>query len=286
MLHGISRRSLCAGFGSLALVPAPPAWAASLTRKSDDNCRCSGNGVDRIFDADLQGKGLDGYDTIQPVGIVEGRDYGFEADPAGDRRRTVWFNSSGGLSIGKSAQRVEALTEYFIRPAAHNNTNDVYWMGLSVFYPSSHKLRSGGWCTLATGGFGPPWNGPSPLSLVLFQNRHGRHEIRLGTRDDLVIPFALDEWNNIVMGYRFAYDGWVEVSTSVGVGNVNLSPVLLRGQVRMPYDTMRRGSNDAWWSDPSRAASQVSIGVYGSQPSRASFAFHRIATVAAAALPF
>lgn len=236
---------------------------------------------DLLFEASFNKAKMSHYAAVTPDAVEEGVDFGLVPDPTDKSRQVAFFDSARHLSLGTRWPRSAADTPDFIKPRFNDNERDEYWMGFSVFVPVAYAIDElDGWCTLATGAYGPPWDGPSPLGLAMTAREDGQIYLVLGQDFSLLgdsVPFPFNAWLNVLLGFKFAYEGWVELSTSLGAGNRNLRPVMLQGSPRMAYDTMRRGVNDAWVQDPSRSANSASVGVYGSGAMRALFASHRLA---------
>lgn len=282
----MSRRVLVGGMVGLPLVgfAARPIWSQVTTCQSCEATKPTPPA--RMFDSDFPNSGFKSYTRLAPPSIIEGVDYGLVDDSALGTK-VAWMDSRRGTTLGNNNPRVGLDTPDFILPAAHGNTNDVYWMGFSVYYPSSHRIsHPDGWCTFSTGGFGPPWGGSSPTGIALVLDLRGNHVMSLCADGQFTAPFPLDQWVNVVIGYKFAYEGWLEWHMSVGPNNRDLKRIPFRGQDRRPLDCMRKNVNDAWYNDPTKQPCCTGISVYGSQVCRALFARQRVARTMEGALPF
>lgn len=265
--------SLCAG-ASAAAVPLFGACAPAVRPAS-------------IFDADLA-QGFSKYPATNPPGLVENTDFGLTDDPAGSGRTVAWFNSVRGLTQVTPYPRSSMLSPGLIKPAAHGVTDDVYWVGMSVYLPAADVLTEpDSWCAFGTPAFGYPFAGPSPMGMTIVPDGRGGQFMQMGGDPNVLgggAPVRPDSWTTVAFGFRFAYDGWVEMYLGQGLTN-ELERVLVNGQRRADYATMKAGSNDGWVSDESKEPCYTSIGVYGPQKMTLLFAHHKAGRSLAEVLP-
>lgn len=233
----------------------------------------------QLFDADINGRGLDGYAELIPEDNREGLGYHLVPDPVNGGRTVVRFTSRPELTLGNEFPRSMVETAPIIKAAAHGNTEDVYYNGFSL-YVLDDDFTSDSWITVYTGGYGPPSNGPSLLGLMLVKHPEGGLMLRMGDDPALLgnaarIPTG--RWVGVIQGYKYAYanqGGWVQMWLNT---DGQWRQVQVDGQTRPTLDVMRPGVTDGWYRDESVPASFSRIGVYGNKPYEAFFASHRIA---------
>lgn len=272
------RRAIIATAGVVAAATAVgiatqiPEWLAG--EPSDEELA-----ADRLFDADIDERGLSGYAKLIPDNNREGLGYHLVPDPAGGSRQVVRFTSRPGLTLGNEFPRSMVETEPIIKAAAHGNDNDVYFNGFSVYVLDDNFDRDT-WITLFTGGYGPPANGASLLGLMLVRHPEGGLMLRMGDDPQLLgnhVRVPTGRWVGVIQAYKYAYasnGGWVEMWINT---DDQWQQVQIDGENQPTLDVMRPNVTDGWYRDASVPASFSRIGVYGSKPYEAFFANHRIA---------
>lgn len=235
--------------------------------------------ADRLFDADIDERGLSGYAKLIPADNREGLGYHLVPDPVGGGRTVARFTSRPGLTLGNEFPRSMVETPPIIKAAAHGNDNDVYFNGFS-FYVLDGDFDRDTWITVFTGGYGPPASGASLLGLMLVGHPDGGLMFRMGDDPRLLgndVRVPTGRWVGVVQAYKYAYaseGGWVEMWINT---DDRWQRVRIDGQNQPNLDVMRPGVTDGWYRDASVPASFSRIGVYGNRPYEAFFATHRIA---------
>lgn len=261
-LPSVSRRVLLRGLGALSLGAGLSHVASTVAP-----AKASATGSNLLFDADFSGSGFSRYRTVFPDELRLGIDYGTCPDPTGIDRQVAFFDNFRAFSLPGTAARSAAETPRLILPKAHGNTVDEYWVGASLFVPSSRAPEeSDDWLTVLAPAYGAPFGGPSPLRIGL--RRYSKSSVRVQLSGDsrllgkdFVMP--LDTWFRIVMNFRFAYNGWVRIWAGTGPYGAPTQRVLIRGKSTYSMQTMARGVNDAWYQDPRKAANSSRVCAYG-----------------------
>lgn len=232
-----------------------------------------------LFDAACATSQFSRYISVFPSGVTEGVDFGVVPDPTGLGRKVAYFDNRRGLKQGATAPRAEAESPCLIKPLANGNTIDEYWVGTSVYLPADFApLAAGSWLHVLSPAYGPPWGGTSPLGIGLRPISRERVQVVMGGDPRLLgagFTMPTDTWCNVVMQFKFGYQGWVRMWTSVGVGGApNRIPI--RGKDTYSMATMAPGVNDAWYKNPAAGANSTRVSAYGA-PARVYFGHHKLA---------
>ncbi|MFC3479541.1 hypothetical protein [Kocuria carniphila] len=272
------RRAIITAAGVVAAATAVGV-ATQIPEWLEEEPTDEGLAADRIFDANINGRGLGGYAKLIPDENRQGLGYHLVPDPVGGGRQVARFTSVPGLTLGNEFPRSMVETEPIIKAAAHGNDNDVYFNGFSV-YVLDGDFDQDTWITLFTGGYGPPANGASLLGLMLVRHPEGGLMFRMGDDPELLgdhVRVPTGRWVGVIQAYKYAYasnGGWVEMWINTGG---QWQQVQINGENQPTLDVMRPNVTDGWYRDASVPASFSRIGVYGNRPYEAFFATHRIA---------
>lgn len=220
-----------------------------------------------LFSADFGADGFPAYPHLYPTGVVEGRDYGVAADPAGSGRRVGFFDSNRGLTHGNGSPRAGAEGPQIIRPAGAGGPEG-YAFGLSCYVPEGAAPNNASqWLSLATPAYGPPFGGASPLAMVLEGvSSTTMRPLLGGSASMLGWEFTVPKgtWIKVLMEFRFAYDGWVRLWMADGLEESEWRAVPLRGTTdRLPHPTMKKRVNDSIAKNRSAQANSSRVGAYG-----------------------
>ncbi|MBD2765507.1 hypothetical protein IEE91_09960 [Kocuria sp. cx-455] len=284
---GLTRRRAIITVAGVVAAATAAGVATQIPRWVEDEPAEQDLAADRLFDANINERGLSGYAKLIPEDNREGLGYHLVPDPVGGGRQVARFTSLPELTLGNEFPRSMVETEPIIKAAAHGNDNDVYFNGFS-FYVLDDDFTEQTWITLYTGGYGPPSNGPSFLGIMLVKHPDGGLMFRMGDEPRLLgtdarIPTG--QWVGVIQAYKYAYasnGGWVEMWLNTGDAWQQLR---INGETRPNLDIMRPNVTDGWYKDPSVPASFSRIGVYGNKSYEAFFATHRIARTFDAADP-
>ncbi len=238
--------------------PAPTSSSSSKATPTDQGRT--------LFSADFATAGFSHYEWVYPEGVKEGTDYAVVNDPTGTKRTVALLDSSRGLTHGTNAARVDAEGPRIIKPKAHGNTVDEYWVGLSFLLPRDAVLTEPSqWQAFATAAFGPPFSGSSPLVMSLSWTRGGNQRLQLHGDPAYLGEFSIqpDRWYQVIYHFTFAYNGWVEMWINPGPTSNSWKRLMIKGQPRLAMATMAHGVNDAWYTDSTAMANSPRIGSYG-----------------------
>lgn len=228
------------------------------------------------FDAAFPAAGVMGsYSDPNPNNLVTGGttvdstdpalDVWLVTDPVTPSRVVACCDSRNGKTTGNANPRASMTTGEMLP------LGEEYWQVFSWRYTG--KIASDDWNALWTGGFGPPYNGPSPLSLALQPTATaGKNLLRFSRTfanggvnwSGVEIPVG-PGWVQIIAHFKLADAGWLEMWLNTGPGPNNFVKVVPLQNV----DMLAPGSNGPQYS---------SIGVYGPLPKRILFGVHQIAT--------
>lgn len=229
-----------------------------------------------IFDAAFPTAGVIGsYADPNPNNLVTGGttvdstnpalDVWLVTDPVTPSRVVACCDSRNLKTTGNANPRASMTTGEMLP------LGEEYWQVFSWRYTG--KIASDDWNALWTGGFGPPYNGPSPLSLALQPTATaGKNLLRFSRTaanggvnwSGVEIPVG-PGWVQIIAHFKLADAGWLEMWLNTGPGPNNFVKVVPLQNV----DMLAPGSNGPQYS---------SIGVYGVHPKRILFGVHQIAT--------
>lgn len=250
-----------------------------------------------LFTSDFPNSGFKNYAERNPAGIVRDIDYGICASPAGDGEIVAWCDNRRGLTNGNVYQRSQVQTGAFVKPIAHDNTQDIYAVYFRVWIDDQYPFSSASHWINFLEYHGGPYVTSSGLGLMMVWDATTGHHLRMGNDASVLGKAAkmkLGQWVQIALICKYAYQdqgGWGDLFINLSADvNEGWERIPMRGGFRQPYDVVRVGEGDGWITSPREqggqwAPSHAKWGPYGNVRGVFYCAEHNVARTMRAAMP-